>query len=431
MRMFEKKYRFVPEMLTETGAVLANPARGWYQVYAFDAAAWIDLDTLFWCLSEEDALALVLFDIGAFREKALSAEVITRLDTLLAFLKAHSKDIILRIVYDREGNGFVREPRTIEQIEQHMRQLGPVIRRHAAAILVVQGLFVGSWGEMHSSAYVSPAYLRRLAGTFLAATDGAVPIAVRTPAQWRMLCRPQEKARQIALFDDAMFASDTHLGTFARQTDRLKQWETAWEPKEELSFWQEHLLRMPNGGEALYGEQLTLEETIRQLQCMHVCYLNRVYEERRLVLWKTEHGAFAKPYDGLDGFSYIGRHLGYRFVVEGVRVKRKKGDRMRYAVFVQIANRGFGNLCQPADCTLLIRDLDGEETRYAVDCDARCWDSKSSVTLQTEISLPLQTEKEGKEMCLYIVLARSHDGRVIRFANTDSGEGVLLGRFVI
>lgn len=431
MNMFEKRCRFVPEKLTETGTALLNPARGWYQVYAFDAAVPVDYDTLVWCLSEADMLALILFDIGAFREKALPAEVITRLDALLAFFAAHGKDLILRIVYDREGNGLVREPRTIEQIETHMRQLGAVIVRHAASILVVQGLFVGSWGEMHSSAYVSPVRLRRLANTFLVATDGAVPIAVRTPVQWRILCRPQQKQHQIALFDDAMFASDTHLGTFAQQTDEPPRWEAAWEPEKELAFWQEHLLRMPNGGEALYGEQLTLEETIRQLQCMHVCYLNRVYEERRLALWKTERGGFAKPYEGLDGFSYIGLHLGYRFVVESVRVKRKRETGLRYAVSVQIANRGFGSLCQPADCTLLIREQDGEGKRYPVDCDARCWDSKSSVTLQTELSLPPQTEKRCKEMRLYLLLARRHDGRPIRFANTDSEEGVLLGRFLI
>lgn len=63
----------------------------------------------------------------------------------------HDKDMILRIIYDDEGKGMEHEPAGLSQIQSHMDQLGSIIYKYAAHIYTTQGLFIGSWGEMHTS----------------------------------------------------------------------------------------------------------------------------------------------------------------------------------------------------------------------------------------------------------------------------------------
>ena len=65
------------------------------------------------------------------------------------------KDIIFRAAYDTEGMGLKNEPQDISLIYVHLRQLGGILRKYEQNILVVQGLLIGSWGEMHSSAFDS------------------------------------------------------------------------------------------------------------------------------------------------------------------------------------------------------------------------------------------------------------------------------------
>ena len=58
--------------------------------------------------------------------------------------------MILRVCYDTEGKGMEREPQRIFVVQRHMQALGSLAERYADAILTVQGVFVGSWGEMHT-----------------------------------------------------------------------------------------------------------------------------------------------------------------------------------------------------------------------------------------------------------------------------------------
>lgn len=65
-------------------------------------------------------------------------------------------------------------------------------------------------------------------------------LAVRTPAQWRTL-RSEKKFRQkkyahLALFDDGILGSMTHLGTFGTELREAAGWAQAWTRKEEMEF---------------------------------------------------------------------------------------------------------------------------------------------------------------------------------------------------
>ena len=112
------------------------------------------------------------------------------------------------------------EPSSIKIVKSHMKQLGSIICEHMSKkeslpgkILVHQGLFVGSWGEMHGSKFLSEARMKELSDTFLEATKGSCPIAVRKPVQLRQLsCQKTASNINFTLFNDAIFGSETDLG---------------------------------------------------------------------------------------------------------------------------------------------------------------------------------------------------------------------------
>ena len=148
-----KNWKFRPEPLEESRWNPPNPARGWYAVYTFLAEQKIDPEELKWSLREGETVALVLLDIGAFRDRFLDKEALDNIREILLFFKNYKRDVIFRPVYDREGNGLLHEPDAFETVLTHLRQIGELLAVTEHSVFVWQGLLVGSWGEMHTSRY--------------------------------------------------------------------------------------------------------------------------------------------------------------------------------------------------------------------------------------------------------------------------------------
>lgn len=74
--------------------------------------------------------------------------------------------------------------------------------------------------------------------------------AVRTPAQWRLLVSEEEFQKgnfpRLGLFDDGIFASKSHLGTFGTMTREAAGWKAPWIREEELSFLETLGKRLPH-----------------------------------------------------------------------------------------------------------------------------------------------------------------------------------------
>ena len=243
IRFWKKKkaWEFSQEVLEEGEEILyENPERGWYEIYTFPVEEKIDPQELKWSLHEQETLALVLLDLQKFREKPLDEQAIYNIKTILYFFASHKKDVILRPVYDREGKGLEAEPESFELVLTHLIQIGEVLEKEKHSVLVFQGFLVGSWGEMHTSAYLTEEHIRQMWDMLKIHTTDKIRVAVRTPAQWRTLI-PEEKfqkreGKDLGLFDDGIFGSTTHLGTFGTMMREAAGWEKPWSRKEELEF---------------------------------------------------------------------------------------------------------------------------------------------------------------------------------------------------
>ena len=421
------KWQWTAQELSESAQELDNPARGWYQIYTFLAQDSIDPQELRWSLREGETLALVLIDIQAYQDRPLEETALDHIRSILSFFMEYQKDVILRPVYDREGKGREREPEDFALVLTHAKQLGELLQTEKHSVWMLQGLLVGSWGEMHDTRYASPRHFRALQRTLEPYLKPDICLAVRTPAIWRMLTEKdacmQGKYENRTVFDDGILGSPAHLGTFGTMTEEAAGWEQPWNRKEELVFLQRLTRKMPCGGEVVTdveGRVIEPKDTVRELETMHLTYLNCVHDGRVLDTWKDQIWEEEGVWNGCSLYDYIGRHLGYRLTVRKAEEKRCLSGRIRLEI--EMENTGFGTPFQEMECFLTVQPEGksrGTARRYPIALDARtCYPGeKRKAAVQF-------TPQEGN---VYLELRRKKDGRRIHFANEKSGDSLLLG----
>ena len=408
--------RFFPgARFVETAEYLPNPGQGWYRIFTYDAGVPFTPEETF---LEGDTLALVRVDIGRFRSESLKGRCLDNLRDILRFFDENGVDLILRIAYDFEGRGLEREPDLFSLVRQHMLELAPVLAEFEKRILILQGLLVGSWGEMHQSKFLSPRWLRDLEAPFRGGGNHGTWLAVRRPVFLRMLAGPGEAeegffAQRRCLFNDAIGSSETDMGTYGWKERDQAAWTEPWRPEDELAFMERACARAPFGGEVLPPEAGRLppwKETVARMRRGRLSYLNCRHDRRVLDLWEKSvcRSWRGCPWAGVSLYDYIGGHMGYRFFARRASAKPpEEGGGLLLSV--EIENTGFGNLLQEARAELLLRDEAGSWSRQALDWDARDW-SRGCRTL-CEARIPAWTGE------LYLSLRREWDGRAILFSN--------------
>lgn len=427
--------------LKESTRALKNPGCGWYHIYTFD----LSKENFLYIDCEEEELVLLLIDIHAFRGcEQIPKEALEYFSSILTFFEEHDKGIILRIVYDTKGRGMENEPSSIKIVKSHMKQLGSIICEHMGEkkslpgkILVHQGLFVGSWGEMHGSKFLTEARMKELSDTFLEATKGSCPIAVRKPVQLRQLsCQktassPLQNASNtnFTLFNDAIFGSETDLGTYgtiqkSALSENSEREKTSWAREDELSWQQSFMQQSFCGGEVLGGmnnvsessgntdyPQRTLDwnQVVADLAKMHVSYLNSIYSKEVLDDWKAHrimwNGKEISEYD------YIGRHMGYRFTVTHVKISKN-------VITLTIKNTGFANLCEEAVCRLILIENNENVKAFEIKSDPRTWNSGTDTVIESPILQEVWTQ-QSQQTKIFLQLIRKRDGRIIEWANEE------------
>lgn len=426
--MNKQRWIFQQEELVESKSCLENPARGWYGIYTFPVQKTIDPEELRWSLREGESLVLVLLDIYKYRSMPLDETALDNIRDILSFFVHYKRDVILRPVYDREGNGRECEPDTFEQVMEHINQIGEILSNMKHSVFIFQGMLVGSWGEMHDSRYLSPEQMNQTWNCMQQYLGEKIYLAVRTPAQWRALRNETEFTRReyagLTLFDDGILGSETHLGTFGTMTREAAGWKQAWMRKEELEFISRLTEEVPCGGEVTScieesSRMCEAEFIINELRKMHLTYLDNTYDMKVLNLWKTI------PWNCQDDpgiwqncslYEYIGSHLGYRLTVTDVEMKPLRRGKAEF--IIEIENTGFGKVFQETELFLTVEN-ENEVRTASVSMDMR--------------EIPAGTRKCGKAVIdlmegrVFLKLQRKKDGRIIHFANKYSADNLCLG----
>ena len=204
-----ERVKVTAAVFEESARPLRNPNRGFYYIYQFhitdQETDYNDLVERFYYGDTETTLALVQINLKEYRAQEISPAGLKNIDALFNALAQRDKQLIVRFLYDWEQKNLLTEPASLDLILQHMEQLGEILNRYSDSIFTLQGLFVGDWGEMHSTRYESPQELRRLAQKLAEITGGY--LSVRTPAQWRQITEDGADTALVArlgLFNDGI-----------------------------------------------------------------------------------------------------------------------------------------------------------------------------------------------------------------------------------
>lgn len=425
---------------TESSKKLNNPNRGFYCLYTFQITEEdIDYQQLVKEIYHRDLdteLTQIQICLQAYREGLISEKGLANIEALLCAVETLDRQLILRFLYDVEGQGEVYEPPSLDTILQHMRQLEPILTKAERNIFIIQGFFTGNWGEMNGTHYDTDDDLQRLAGQLAAVTKKSTYLGVRIPAQWRRVMNAESLREaldgRLCLFNDGMLGNESDYGTYRPENVVGEDPLQRRYPQEEIDFQKELCRRVPNGGEVITSNPYNdFANAVAGLKDRRVTYLNKDYDQAVMNKWKDAVWDGDDCFQGMDGYTYIERHLGYRIFIAdtdlGYDQKKNCVD-----VAVNLKNVGFAPMYKkPRIKVFLYSEKDGQSVPVDMKCDILeligAEEAEEVRTAQARISL------DGLERGEYDVYFRMEDpdtGAPILMANEEDiqGYGYYIGK---
>lgn len=322
-----------------------------------------------------------------------------------------------------------------------MEQVGPIVNKYASSVYIMQGIFVGNWGEMNNTTHMGNGEMETLIQKLDDVIDPSIFLSVRTPAQWRTIVGeyhgtkvprcPQPNllsslASRLGLYNDGMLGSANDTGTYGDKAaaDLDTNYSDAWTREDELAFQNDLCRYVPNGGEVIIDNVYNdFDNAVKDLSQMHVSYLNSEYDSTVLNKWKeTIVNGTDNVWNGMSGYDYIERHLGYRYVLDSSSLKFHPLFDDTGMLTVTIRNVGFSNCYRPLEASVyVVSDLTGAcVAKVPIDTDPRLWNSGESSTFTVPIDVRSLHNNENNTYTLYLKCSDTTLNRTILFANTQS-----------
>ncbi len=339
MSIFAKKnWKIEKKSHTLSTKMLCNPQMGFYHIYRFMLHRACDLNAATFPDVVGESIVLLEFDLSYYKDSALDMMALNTLDSIISFFEQQEKDIIVRFSYDYEGRAYEKEPQTKEILFDHIQTVCPVLCEHKDSIFMMQGFFIGNWGEMHGSRFLTESLIIRLHEMLRELLPTDMWVAVRRPSYMRLLSY-ETNDKHLCLFNDAILSSETDMGTYGQSGFM----EDPMSRKEELQYQNKITHRIYNGGEVVsvqsraeaYLEEP--EEVLSTFSQMHINYLNRDYDTNVYRKWSEEIYPLKDEFKGMDLFSVVSAKMGYRFILKNAEML--EGDEF----LLTFENHGFAN----------------------------------------------------------------------------------------
>lgn len=296
-----------------------NPERG--------MVAWATERSLAGADSNEDlaptgcSLVMLRISLAPYRDQPLPDNFLALLTGGFARLRAVGRKAVLRFVYADETDS-ADAPMPI--ILNHIRALTPILVANADVIAVMQGGFIGLWGEWHTSSHglATESSMNQLARALLGALPATRAIQVRAARYKRAitggLALPESRAfdgspaARIGFHNDCVLSGPGDTGTF----------EASWERR----LWTQDARFVPVGGETCrWHKRAEPAHAGPELAAQGFSFLNGVYHPDVLGRWRDA------------GFlTTLFQKLGYAFEFERVVSAAVPGE-----LSLRIENVGF------------------------------------------------------------------------------------------
>jgi Domain of unknown function (DUF4832)/Domain of unknown function (DUF4874) len=246
--------------------------------------------------------------LDQYRNRPLPPELLAKLDRQFQLVRKAGIKVILRFNYNfpTGETDMIKAPdASLDLTLAHINQLKPLLQRNADVISVLQGGFIGAWGEWHNSGngLDRPQPKAKILAALLTALPNNRMVQMRYPQDIKSSYpQPLTSANafrgipqsRVGFKNDCFLSNPSDAGTYEPDLPGLKNYASQIAPF------------IPVGGEtcsATPSQQRTdCPSAQAELGKFHWSYLNVTFYEPALDRWREE-GCYAE----------IARSLGYRF----------------------------------------------------------------------------------------------------------------------
>lgn len=316
-----------------------------------------------------------------FRTRPISDSYLNSLRNGLERLRSNGIKVVLRFSYN-----FGNAPDApLNTVLQHIGQLEPILREYADVIAVMQGGFIGAWGEWHSSTngLTSANNKRAIAEALLDALPESRMIQVRAPFHRRdVVGSPSGSVdtfgsnydARIGFVNDCFLSTGDDTGTYGGDQTRDR--------RESADFSRYTV----TGGETCaigYGTaRQNCPVALQELGQFHWDYLNSGFYTPILNGWRNQ-----------GCFDEISRRLGYRLALERSAVTTSVARGGSLTLDLTMRNDGFGKVYNPRPVDVVLRStVTGETRSVRAVADVRKSLPLAGETRELQLSISIPTD---------------------------------------
>ena len=331
---------------TEDTSDFLNPERGFYT--AVDLLSESDLS---WVRTVDGhTLVQSYVRLDAYRNAPLPASLLSDLDDALGVARRDGVKVILRFAYNF---GPPAPDAPLGRILQHIDQLAQTLQANADVIAVLQGGFIGAWGEWHSSpnGNTTPEARAAVLGALLDALPAERTVQLRYPAdlieQFPTPLAPGERfsgsdQARTGHHNDCFLSNDEDSGTYY--------------PVSNLDGYYAYL-DGATPGMIVGGETCALTPAEQRTDCATASgemarfgwtYLNHDFWEPAVDRWRSE-----------GCYDDIRLGLGHRYRLTEGTFPAGVASGATLTATLTVANGGFAGLRNPRGLELVLRPQDG------------------------------------------------------------------------
>jgi Domain of unknown function (DUF4832)/Domain of unknown function (DUF4874) len=289
--------------------------------------------------------------LDEYRNRPLPPELLAKLDSQLQLVRKAGIKVILRFNYNfptGEADMIKAPDASLDLTLAHINQLKPLLQRNADVISVLQGGFIGAWGEWHNSGsgLDRPQPKAKILAALLTAMPTNRMVQMRYPQDIKSSYpQPLTSASafrgipqsRVGFKNDCFLSNPSDAGTYEPDLPGLKNYAT-----QIASF-------IPVGGETCGStppqQRTDCPSAQAELAKFHWSYINANFYKPALDRWREE-GCYDK----------IGRSLGYRFqlVRSSFPATLQRKGQLKGNFVIQ--NIGYASPFNPRNLELILRD---------------------------------------------------------------------------
>lgn len=409
----------------EDSSNFPNPERGYFRQeasYSSGPNSYTQnyLDKL---KSSQITLVRKIYVMNTFRNSPISEEYIQHVQNDLDLLRKNGMKIILRFAYTfnetSDKSKMVDAPLNV--VLTHIDQLAPLIQKHSDVIALMEGGFIGFWGEWHDSSngLATIDNMRKILFKTLDVLPKNRMVAVRYLWSKQGIFNTKDPLPESEAFNQTNRSrTGHHNDCFVAAKD---DWGTYW-PIDDLNLnIQKDYLNSENRFLPQVGETCNCNppgsdcpQSQKELERMRWSAINIDYIDCVLSSWRIQ-----------GCYDIIAKRLGYRFVLLKSEFPSsvKKDVPLEFSILLR--NDGYASPYNPRDLELVFKSVTtGISHRVKLTGDPRKWlPEKGNIELREQVNVSVLLPDEYE---LYLNLPdpvknlNNNPAYSIRMANTGT-----------